>query len=115
MSKKPVFLKTEQDFSNFKKSRSLASINLKIRWHVPQNQNYPRFGFIVPKKTVKNVTDRNTIKRRFKTILSKSISGVGNVDILFFPKPGTIKLKFRDLELEVLDLLKKARIYADAK
>lgn len=115
MPKKPVFLKTEADFSIFKKSRSLASINLKIRWHVPHDQNHPRFGFIVPKKSVKNVTDRNLMKRRLKAIIAKYLSGIHAVDILFFPKPGTIKIKYKDLETETLDLFRKAKIYADSK
>jgi ribonuclease P protein component len=113
MAKKLIFLKTEEDFSNFKKSRSMASVNLKIRWHVPLNQNHPRFGFIVPKKSVKKVADRNLIKRRLKSLLIKHLNGIRPLDILFFPKPGTIKLKFTDLERELMDSLKKAKIYAD--
>jgi ribonuclease P protein component len=111
MPKKLIFLKTEEDFSNFRKSRSLISANFKMRWHVPHDQNHPRFGFIVPKKTLKNVTDRNLIKRRLKALISRYSDGIKPVDILFFPKPGTIKLKFPDLEKEFLDLLQKARIY----
>jgi ribonuclease P protein component len=112
MPKKLVFLKTEEDFSNFRKSRSLVSANLKLRWHVPLNQNHPRFGFIVPKKSVKKVTDRNLIKRRLKSLLFKYAAGIKPVDILFFPKPGTIKMKFSDLERELMEVLEKAKIYA---
>lgn len=115
MPKKLVFLKTEEDFSNFRKSRSLASASLKIRWHVPLNQNHPRFGFIVPKKSVKKVVDRNLIKRRLKSLLTKYSKGIKPVDILFFPKPDTIKLKFADLERELIEVLLKAKIYEDVK
>jgi ribonuclease P protein component len=87
------------------------SENLRFRWYYPKNQNFPRFGFIIPKKAVKKVTDRNLIKRRLKSILSKHVSHIVPVDILFFPKPGTIKLKFPQLEEEVVGTLKKARIY----
>ncbi len=110
MPKKLVFLKTEQDFSNFKKSKSLVSANFRIRWHIAENQNLTRFGFIVPKKAVKQVTDRNLIKRRVKAVLTKHISEFKPLDILFFPKPGTIKLKFADLEAELMDAFKKAKI-----
>jgi ribonuclease P protein component len=116
MPSKPVFLKTEQDFANFKKSRSLVSANFRFLWHFPlkkagqKDQNFPRFGFIVPKKTVKKVTDRNLIKRRVKTVVAKHFKKMRPVDVLFFPKPGTIKLKFPDLEREVVGLFKKAGI-----
>jgi len=115
MPKKLVFLKTQSDFSNFKKSRSLVSANLKVRWQQSPNQNFPRFGFIIPKRVVSLVTKRNVIKRRVKTILSKHLQKIRPFDILFFPKPGTIKLKFPDLEQELIEVLKKARIYGDDK
>lgn len=110
MPKKLVFLKTEEDFANFKKSRKLVSANFIFRWYVPKNQNITRFGFIVPKKTFKKVTDRNKIKRRIKAILAKHSAGMRPVDILFFPKPASIKLKFADLEAEILELLKKSGV-----
>jgi ribonuclease P protein component len=109
---KLVFLKTEQDFSNFKKSRTLVSPNFRIRWLSVKNQNTPRFGFIIPKKVVKKVTDRNVIKRRVKAILGKHIKNIKPYDILFFPKPGSIKIRFKDLEEELLSLLRKALLYA---
>jgi len=113
MPKSLIFLKTEEDFSNFKKSKSLVSENFRLRWYYPKSQNLARFGFIVPKKVMKRVTDRNLIKRRLKSILARALPGIHNVDILFFPKPGSIKRKFPELEEEVLGALKKARIYAD--
>jgi ribonuclease P protein component len=113
MPKKLVFLKTDEDFSNFKKSRSLMSANFRIRWLQPLNQNNPRFGFIVPKKVMGKVTDRNLVKRRIKAILGKHLKNLPPIDILFFPKPGSIKLKFQDLESELVEVLKKARIYVD--
>jgi ribonuclease P protein component len=111
MPKKPVFLKTEEDFGLFKKSRSLVSNNLRIRWHVPKSQNHTRFGFIVPKKVIKNVTDRNTIKRRLKSIFSKHLDHLSPVDILVFPKFSSVRIKFSDLENEVVGIFKQARIY----
>jgi ribonuclease P protein component len=113
MPKKLVFLKSDEDFSNFKRSKSLASDSFRLRWYYPKSQNLARFGFIVPKKVMKRVTDRNLVKRRLKAILARALPNISNVDVLFFPKPGSIKLKFADLESEVLGALKKARIYAD--
>ncbi|MBX4187573.1 MAG: ribonuclease P protein component [Candidatus Doudnabacteria bacterium] len=111
MSKKLVFLKNDQDFANFKKSRKLVSVNFQFRWHLPKNQNIPRFGFIVPKKTVKTVADRNKIKRRVKSILAKHLEQIRPVDILFFPKLSALKISFQDLEKEVVGLFVKAGIY----
>jgi len=113
MAPKLHFLKTEQDFSNFKKSRTVNSANFRIRLFDPGNQNHPRFGFIIPKKTVKKVTDRNLIKRRTKAALLKHLPAIRPLDILFFPKPGSIKLKFADLEKELVDTLIKAKAYAN--
>lgn len=110
MPKTLVFLKTDEDFSEFKKSRGLVSPNFRLRWRYSQNQNHPRFGFIVPKKVMKNVTDRNLVKRRVKSILSKHLAQIYPVDILFFPKPGSIKVSFKDLEQEVLENFRKAKI-----
>jgi ribonuclease P protein component len=111
MPAKPVFLKSDADFSLFKKSRSLDSANFKVRWHIPRNQNHPRFGFIVPKKVLSRVTARNAVKRRLKTYISSHLLGFRPLDILFFPKPGSIKLKFRDLTAELEALTRKAGIW----
>lgn len=111
MSKKLVFLKTDVDFSNFKRSKLVSTKNIRLRTFRSVNQNFCRFGFIIPKKVVKNVTDRNLIKRRFKSILLKHLDPIKPFDLLFFPNLSVRTVKYKDLEQEVLVLLNKAGVY----
>ena len=102
-------LKTEQDFRNFKASKSYQSKVLKIRVHFSANQNHPRFGFIVPKKVLPKAVDRNLIKRRIKGILQKI--SVRPSDVVFYPNKSALKLKASELRLEVESILKIARLW----
>lgn len=108
MSAKLIFLKTDSDFSNFRKSRLYSSDFLRLRIFRAPNQSVPRFGFIIPKKTIKKVTLRNVVKRRIKSILQKKIETIKPLDILFFPGQKTTKMKFADLEADIIQLLTKA-------
>jgi ribonuclease P protein component len=108
---KLVLLKSEEDFAAFRKSRGFSSDHLKIRVHFRLNQNSPRFGFIVSKKTVANAVDRNLIKRRLKARLVKFSSRMQPVDVLLFPTKGLIKVKPRDLEQVLEKLITDARLW----
>jgi ribonuclease P protein component len=108
---KLVLLKTDADFERFKLGRSYQTSLLKIRIHSPLRQNFPRFGFIIPKKVLPRAKNRNTIKRRLKNILSKVADRVKPVDVLLFPKSQALKIKFSDLEREVIVILGIAKIW----
>ena len=108
---KPHLLKTEADFGKFRSSRPFQGSTLKIRIVSSINQNIPRFGFIVPKKVLPKVTDRNVVKRRLKAILTKHHSHIKSVDVLFFPGKTALKKKFVDLEKEALELFKRANLW----
>ncbi|HTL39612.1 MAG TPA: ribonuclease P protein component [Methylomirabilota bacterium] len=104
-------LKSREDFSRFRNSRSYQTSALRIRIVSSVNQNIPRFGFIVPKKVLPKASERNIIKRRLKSILSKSQTKFRAVDLLFFPQKSLLKKKFIDLETETLNLIKRAGIW----
>ena len=104
-------LKHDRDFSKFKGSRSYAGPSLRIRTVSTLNQNLPRFGFIVPKKILPNVTDRNIVKRRLKAILLKHQPRLKPWDVLFFPAKSALKKTFADLEAEVSQLFTHARLW----
>ena len=104
-------LKTEADFARFQRSRPQQTLALKIRIVPTVNQNFPRFGFIVPKKILPKVTDRNVVKRRLKAILAKHQGSLQPVDILLFPYRPALQKKFMDLEAETLQLFKRAGIW----
>ena len=101
---KLVLLKTQSDFEQFRLSKLYQSQLLRIRIHLSQNQNTPRFGFIIPKKVLPKAVDRNLLKRRIKTFLSTSQSKIKPADVLIFPKVGLLKKPFVDLEQEFKDL-----------
>ncbi len=111
MQKKLVFLKTDEDFAQFRRSQQVSSKNLRLRIRFNTNQNMIRFGFIVPKKTLAKAADRNLMKRRLKAIFQKHLSHIKPSDILCFPQKSSLNLKFKDLEEEVLNILQKGRIW----
>lgn len=104
-------LKSEEDFAAFRKSKSYSSEFLKIRVHFRPNQNFPRFGFIISKKTVPLAANRNLLKRRLKTLLGKRFLKLYPVDVIFLPSRGLLKKKPQEVE-EILDkLLKASRLW----
>jgi ribonuclease P protein component len=108
---KLIFLKTDQDFAAFKSSKSFSSNVLKIRVRFRSDQNTPRFGFIVPKKVVPKVVDRNLIKRRLKSILLPLANDLKSVDMVFYPQKVLVQKKFADLNEEVKQLFTKAKLW----
>lgn len=106
-----VLLKNAADFAGFRSSRTYQIPDIRIRVLPSPNQNSPRFGFIVPKKILPKVTDRNIVKRRIKAILGKHAVRIKSVDVLFFPTSKVLKYKFSDLEEAVIQLFKRANIW----
>ncbi len=109
--KKLVFLNTDQDFTQFRQSKSVSSKNLRLRLRYNTNQNTPRFGFIIPKKILAKVTDRNKVKRRLKSLLLKHVLSIRPADYLFFPQKSALKTSFNDLDQEFVELFVKARLW----
>lgn len=108
---KLILFKSEQDFANFRQSKSYQSEVLRLRVHFSVNQNFPRFGFIVPKKTMAKAIDRNLIKRRIKAVLIKYHGKLKPADFLFFPKTTALRVKFRDLESSICKLFTDTRLW----
>lgn len=106
-----VLLKTEQDFAAFRRSKGFSSEFLKLRIHFRPNQNVPRFGFIVSKKTAAKATARNLLKRRLKAKLLKLAPKVQTADFLLFPSAGLAKLKSPELEDVLNKLFTQAKIW----
>jgi ribonuclease P protein component len=105
------FLKTQTDFAAFRISKSFQNRFLKIRVHFRLNQNTPRFGFIVPKKVLPKVVDRNLIKRRIKSVLAKQASKLKAADVVFYPQRELVKKPFAELEAEIKDVFSKAKLW----
>jgi ribonuclease P protein component len=105
------FLKTDADFAAFRASKSFQSKFLKIRVRYTPNQNGSRFGFIVPKKIMPKVVDRNKVKRRLKSILMSSAKNLKSADVVLYPQKELLKINFSELKLEVEGLFTKAKLW----
>jgi ribonuclease P protein component len=107
---KVVTLKSDKDFghSRFKKSFSSPSLRMRIAFGT---QNIPRFGFIIPKKVMPKVTDRNKVKRRLKAIAGKHLDKLKNADILIFPQKASLKATFLNLETELVSDFKRLNLW----
>ncbi len=104
-------LKTDEDFAAFRRSSAFQTKLLKIRVRSALNQNIPRFGFIVPKKLVPKVVDRNKLKRRIKSILNAYSKKMRGVDVVFYPQKALLKINYPTLKLEIEELFTKARLW----
>ena len=105
-----ILLKTEADFAHRRFNKSLSSPSLRIRTAL-RNQNQPRFGFIIPKKILPKVTDRNKVKRRLKNILTKHKKSIKPLDILLFPQAASLKKTTSDLESELIRDLQRLNLW----
>ncbi len=105
------FLKTDEDFASMRASKSFQNSGLRIRVRFRSDQNVPRFGFIVPKKIMPKVVDRNLIKRRTKSILEKFLNKLKPADVIFYPQKILLKKTFTDLEAELDELFTKAKLW----
>ena len=108
---KLALLKSEEDFAAFRRAKSYDSEFLKIRVHFRPNQNFPRFGFIISKKTVPLAADRNLLKRRLKALLTKRFQRLHPVDLILLPARALIKKKSPDTAGILDKLLKDARLW----
>jgi ribonuclease P protein component len=108
---KMEWLKTQQDFESFRASKAYQTTLLKLRVHWSRNQNVTRFGFIIPKKVLPKVVDRNKLKRRLKTILLKFGPKTKPADVLLFPSNRALKLTFVQLEKEMELIFTQARLW----
>ncbi|MBX4205021.1 MAG: ribonuclease P protein component [Candidatus Doudnabacteria bacterium] len=107
---KVVTLKNEKDFahSRFKKSFSSQTLRLRV---AQSHEAAPRFGFIIPKKVMPKVTDRNKVKRRMKVIAGKYLKNLKPADILIFPQKTSLKLTFPSLETELVNDFKRLNLW----
>ena len=74
-----------------------------------------QFAFVVSGKMFKKAVDRNLIKRRLRAIVSKNLKEIKDGYFFIFISQKTIlDLKFKELEQEVLFLLKKNKFISNA-
>lgn len=72
--------------------------------------SYPRFAFVISKKTAKKAVDRNYFKRVLRHIVQKNIEDIQKgFDFVVVIKKEIQKTNFAVIEQDVLDLIKKIR------
>lgn len=112
MRNKLILLKSEKDFGKFRlKSKLFTNSLMRIRVSFDPGQNFPRFGFIIPKKVAPKAVTRNRIKRRMKALLTKKLGNIIPADFLIFPNPQVASKPFEFIEAEVIKLLKAAKLW----
>ena len=84
---------------------------LSIAGFEQEQEKLSRFAFSVSKKVAKRSVDRNRLRRRGYSIISKYISDIKSGYFFVFSfKKGSEKITFIDLEKEILELLKSCRM-----
>ena len=107
---KLVLLKNTADFSHERYSRAFSGQYLRIRY-ARASQNFPRFGFIIPKKVIAKATDRNKIKRRLKTIAKNQVAKIKPADVLLFPATKSLKVNYSVLVNDFNKVLSQAKLW----
>lgn len=91
----------------FKKGESIKNGFLVFKILKNQLQEN-RFGFIVANKISNKSTIRNKIKRRLRAAVLKELDKNKNhLDIIIITLPGIEKIKFSEIENQLLSLFKK--------
>ena len=88
--------------------RFLCPTSLELRG---ANLQASRFGFVVPNKVKKTSVGRHLIKRKLTAVVEKVLIGAkSGFSCLFFVKKDITLLSNQEIEKEIIDLLKKAKI-----
>ncbi len=92
------------------KGKTHHSPHLSLKIYIA-SEEILAISFVVSKKIAKKAVTRNLLKRRGRAILQKAVVHIHKPHIgAFFFKKGAEKLSFHELEEEITQLLKKARI-----
>jgi len=104
-------LRHEKDVKTlFAKGKSVFGtlVGMKIR---PNKLLVSRFAVVVGVKTAKSAVDRNRIKRRVRAIVHAHIAQMkGGWDVGLLPRKEALTAKHQELESQILNSLKKARL-----
>lgn len=106
MNKEKIIKKSEKFTEIIKQQQSIKNEYFSI-YYQKSNQNL--YGITVPKKVGKAII-RNKLKRQIKNIIIKNEINIQKpYNYVIIIKESTKKLKYLDLEKELLNLMKKVR------
>src|SRR3989344_5775576 len=111
MLPKAFRLTHERDFSLvYKHSKPISSSHLKL-YSLPQNQNQSRFGFVVSKKQVKTIVERNRIKRRLRAVISQKLSKLkSGYSVIIQVKNNARTMTTSELKAELEQLFHRSKL-----
>jgi len=90
--------------------RSIFLRNLGIKY-LPNSLALSRFAIAVGLKIHKKAAKRNKVKRQIREIIRLNLDKIKpGFDVLVVPKPSVIDNSYREIEGEILELLKKASL-----
>ncbi len=92
----------------FHNGKTSNSENFTIKFK--ENPNGKRIGISVSKKFFKKSTLRNKIKRQIRSILLSKVPKMKNFDLIVFVKKNYNNFMYKDLENELISLIKKNKI-----
>lgn len=97
-------------FKNIKKTDNFSIKHTYLRL-APVELDHSVFAFIISSKQVKRAVDRNRIKRRARDIVAKMIDKIKpGFCVLIYFKPQNADFKYSEMEQELTNLFKKAKI-----
>ena len=104
-------LSKEQDFKRvFSKGQKIFAKTFIIRF-LPNLEKNIRLAVIVSNKISKKATIRNKIRRRVRDVFKQNLGNFKcNCDIIVTVLPSSLDLKFKELKVELIDSLVKAKI-----
>jgi ribonuclease P protein component len=95
------------DFYKIKKfGNRLSSNNFSISYLSDKEINFSIFSVVVSKAIAKKSSDRNRLKRIYKSIIIRNLNQIPkNLKCIVFPKVTSFKVKNSELESEFLKLI----------
>ena len=111
MLPKEYRLRLKKDFDRlFKKAKFVSQGSLTLGFAENKLSN-SRFAVIVGKKVSKKAVIRNLVKRKIVEIIRLNLGQIKpNFDLVFITKPEIKGKKYKETEIVVFSLLKRARL-----
>ena len=110
--KKRFRVKSEKDFNAiFNDKQSVANKRFVI-YKLDKDQKHFRVGLSVSKK-LGNAVVRNGIKRKIRHVLIENRQELQPVDFVIIARKGVEELNYKEIERNLLHVLKLAKIYQE--
>lgn len=104
-------LKNESDIQTlFRKGRGVFDRVCGVKY-TKNSKEESRFAIMIGKKVSKKAVDRNKIRRQYRAIIRKHLARIEKgYDILLIVSPAVRDLSYREMEVRLLDVLKKGKL-----